>query len=189
MVQKLVLFSGALAVGKSTVANVLIAEHGFESIRSGAYLRSLANGRSIDINRTNLQQLGDSLDAETDFLWIVENVAVPLLDAKPQQTLWLLDSVRKKRQVEHFRARFGDDVHHIHFVADEVTLRQRYEARIAQGGAYEGGVPYDAAVIHPNEISSRSLIELADVVIDLSAIQGPDAASQIWKLIGAIPDA
>lgn len=181
MAQRLALFSGPLAVGKSTVAQVLIAQHNFESIRSGAYLRKLAASRALKINRTNLQQLGDSLDTATDFAWIVDDVAAPTLCDRADHENWLLDSVRKKRQVEHFRARLHARLLHVHFTADDGALRQRYETRAAQDGDYEGGVTFETAIAHPNEASARGLESEADLVIDLTKVGAEDAARVILR--------
>lgn len=179
MSQRLVLFSGPLAVGKSTVAQVLITQHKFESIRSGIYLRNLAASRALKIDRTNLQELGDGLDTKTDFAWIIDDVAVPMLRYRADHENWLLDSVRKSRQVEHFRARLQARLLHVHFTADDATLRQRYEARAAKNADYEGGVSFEAAIAHPNELSARGLESEADLVIDLTKVGAEDAARLI----------
>jgi hypothetical protein len=43
-----------------------------------------------------------------------------------------LVSVRKKRQVEHFRAAFADRVFHLHLNGPEDVLRGRYERRLEE---------------------------------------------------------
>ena len=173
----LVLLSGPVAVGKTSVARALIEQFHFLDIRSGAYLRDLAAKRGKDTSRTTLQELGDSLDESTDFTWLVDEVAVAAIAKGPGQRLWLIDSVRKKRQVEHFRSRFGEAVLHVHLVAPEEILRARYDARLSAGGEYEGNVPYEVAVKHPNEISSRGLEKIADSIVDVNR-STPDRAAQ-----------
>lgn len=159
------LLSGPVAVGKSTLAKKLVEDHGFRTIRSGNHLRSVAAQLGSDTTRRDLQELGDCLDLRTDYLWLIDDVASPQIETAPDHAHWLLDSVRKERQVEHFRSRFPHVVH-VHLTATEKVLRARYDARLAAGGEYEGGTPYDVAVGHPNEVASRGLIRIADLVVD-----------------------
>jgi adenylate kinase family enzyme len=166
MNEKLVvlLLSGPVAVGKSTLATQLVEHHGFRTIRSGNHLRSVATQLGSDTTRRALQELGDTLDLRTGYLWLIDSVASPQIEAAPGHARWLLDSVRKERQVEHFRRRFPHVVH-VHLTAKEEVLRARYAARLAAGGEYEGGTPYDVAIAHPNEIASRGLVTIADQVV------------------------
>lgn len=181
--QMLLLFSGPTAVGKSEVAKVLIGKHQFKSLGSGSYLKGRAHAKGLDASRTGLQHLGDSFDVDTDYRWIVDDVAVPGIKANPAQAFWLLDSVRKKRQVEHFRNAFGDAALHVHFVAPEEVLQKRYDERIAAGGEYDGNTPYAVAKNNPNEVSSRSLEEIAEVVLDLTKSSPEEAAAEILKRV------
>lgn len=161
------LLSGPIAVGKSAVAKPLIDHHQFKNISSGSYLRGLASAQGLGASRTELQKLGDELDAKTDYAWLIDDVADAAITATSFHKWWLLDSVRKKRQVDHFRSRYGAAVRHIHFSAPEAILRARYEARIEAGKEYSGNTPYAVAAAHPNELAARSLVEIADITIDL----------------------
>lgn len=172
----ILLLSGPVAVGKSTLASHLVGDHGFRTIRSGKYLQALALQAGSDTSRVALQRLGDNLDEQTDYAWLINDVAAPQIDGAPEQARWLLDSVRKERQVEHFRRRFAGDVLHVHLTAAEDVLRTRYGARLAAGAEYEGGTPYEDAVEHPNEVASRGLINIADLVVDTG---GPLALSSV----------
>lgn len=159
------LLSGPVAVGKSTLATQLVKDHGFRTIRSGNYLRSVATHLGSGTTRRALQELGDALDLRTDYLWLIDDVASPQVEAAPDHARWLLDSVRKERQVEHFRSRFPRVVH-VHLTATDEDVRARYDVRLASGGEYEGGTPYDEAIAHSNEVASRGLIRIADHVVD-----------------------
>jgi hypothetical protein len=187
----LLLVSGPMAVGKSAVAKALIEEHRFQSIKSSQFLRDMAKHRGLGESRTDLQALGDSLDELTDYKWLIDDVAVPAIEAKASQERWLLDAVRKKRQVEHFRTRFGKTVFHAHLSAPELVIEKRYNERLSAGGEHPGNTDYAAAKAHPNEIASRSLIEVADIFIDLEHTSSQAAASTIlekWKERGGSCD-
>lgn len=170
----IVLLSGPVAVGKTTVADALIVAEQYKRLRSGAFLSQRAKEQELPVTRTGLQELGDRLDLETDYRWLIEQVAVPAIEQSPGERRWLVDAVRKLRQVEHFRSRFGSAVLHLHLTAPEKVLQERYERRQREGNDYTGGIPYAAAVQHPNETAARSLQRVADLLIDVT-IQSTDA--------------
>lgn len=168
-----------MASGKTSVSAVLQEFHGFVPISSGSYLRAQLAARNEPLDRHNLQELGDSLDRATDFSWLIDAVAIPALEARADVDNWLLDAVRKPRQVELFRLRFGNAVKHVHIVAPEAVLQQRYAAR--GHGHLEN---YQASVLHPNEQSARSLAGFADKVLDTdeySPLAIADQIMDIWE--------
>lgn len=170
--EMLILLSGPVAVGKTTLRQILLSEHGFEYVRSSGYLRQLLEDRGDIEDRTTLQNLGDELDRQTDFRWLLDEVATPAFSASPAQQRWLVDAVRKHRQVEHFRASYGVPVLHVHLRADEAVLRARYSQRA-------DATPYEVAVQHENEIAARSLIDIADLVIDTGLESAEHAADRV----------
>jgi chloramphenicol 3-O-phosphotransferase len=181
VIDMLVLLSGPVAVGKTTLRQLLLKEHGFEYVRSSAYLIELAANQGDNASRSSLQALGDALDEVTDYKWVLDTVAVPTMAAYPEHKRWLVDAVRKERQVEHFRAEFGFAVLHVHLTAPEQVLRQRYEDRASALDVAGGATPYDVAIAHPNEDAARSLISLADLVIDTDVATPQEAAALVMK--------
>jgi len=175
----LLLLSGPIAVGKSAIARELVEVHSFQTIRSGAYLAELAARLGRQISRAALQQLGDTMDEQTDYRWLIDNVAVAAVEANPRHERWLLDSVRKRRQVDHFRARFPDSIFHVHLTAAEHVLRERYTRRLSAGAEYSGDTSYETAVAHPNELAAHSLIDIADVILDVSQPSPSELAATI----------
>jgi hypothetical protein len=179
--QSIVLLSGPIAVGKTSVAKELVSVYGFRVLRTSPFLLKVAADRGLKGDRSGLQNLGDDLDRVTDFRWVIDDVAAPALVAEPYAEYWLLDSVRKKRQVDHFRARFGSAVLHVHLTAAEDVLEARYESRRAQGADVAPLPSYASAIAHPNEASARELVGVADVVVDLSKASSDRAAVEISR--------
>lgn len=168
------LLSGPVSVGKTTLRDLLMSKHRFGAIRSSAYLRELADTQAGGHGRLELQELGDALDLQTDYRWVVDSVALPAMVAEPSTRRWLFDAVRKKRQVEHFRAAFGASVFHLHLNAPEDVLRARYERRLLELGEPVDGT-YDHAVMHDNEQQSRGLIQFADATV----LTYPDSSEDV----------
>jgi adenylosuccinate synthase len=162
----LLLLSGAIAAGKSSVADRLVADRDFVRIRSSGYLRDVAAVRELPTDRTALQELGDALDRETDFRWVVDAVAIPQMERSPEAR-FVFDSVRKPRQVAHFRNAVSTAVFHVFLSASEEVLRERYQQRQRDLGTE--GPTYEDAARHPNEVAARSLVSIADEVIDITS--------------------
>ena len=175
-VEKFLLISGAIGAGKTSVANVLVSRFKFQKISSSGYLRSLIPPEELSVGdnaRFQLQNLGDQLDKETDYFWVVDPVSTGQIKIHPDIHNWLIDAVRKKRQVEHFRNKFGSAIRHIHLTAPEEILRSRHSCRSDE---------YDRAVNHSNEVNARSLGEIADLIIDTSVNAPNVVATQIVSL-------
>jgi len=181
-IQSLVLLSGPVAVGKTSVRNSLVDAYGFQYVRSSAYLSGLLSKQSLHDTRLSLQDLGDELDHRTDYRWVLDEVARPGIDALPQQKLWLIDAVRKARQIEHFREAFGSSIIHVHLTADEAVLSQRYASRLTPTG---DTTSYATAIQHDNEIASRGLMALADLVVD-TGVQSPEEVAR--KIVSALAE-
>ncbi|WP_219909888.1 AAA family ATPase [Trinickia symbiotica] len=175
-IKRLLLLSGPMRSGKTSVAEVLERNYGFSGISTGGYLKScLPSGG--DVTRSSLQDLGDRLDLETDFAWVIDAVAVPAMVAAPTTESWLLDAVRKPRQIERFRALFPNVLRHVHLHAPESTLQTRYVAGISPRAP-----AYTLAIAHPNEVAARSLGDFADQAFDTAQASASEIAAQIVDL-------
>ncbi|MCQ9390180.1 AAA family ATPase [Pseudomonas viridiflava] len=175
--KRLLLLSGPMASGKTSVSIALQEYFEFLPISSGAFLRGQLAARNEPPDRHNLQELGDSLDRATNFSWLIESVAKPAIDGRPDADNWLLDAVRKSRQVELFKLHFAGVLMHVHIDAPESILQQRYAER---GPSHLA--EYQASVGHPNEQNARSLGRMADKVFDTGAHTAAEIASQIMEL-------
>lgn len=175
--KKLLLLSGPMASGKTSVGAALQTHFGFQPISSGGFLRAYLTAQNKPCDRSSLQELGDALDRESDFSWLIDSVAIPVINEHQEIDHWLLDAVRKPRQVELFRLRFGDAVKHVHITAPEPVLLRRYTER---GGSEIA--QYQLSVLHPNEQSARSLEGVADKVFDSQQHTALEIAHQIMGI-------
>jgi dephospho-CoA kinase len=182
-IEWVVLLSGPVAVGKTTLRDALVVGHGFSNVRSSEYLRQRAASLALIDDRLSLQELGDKLDRDTDYRWLVDDVALPLFRAGQQQR-WLVDAVRKERQVQHFKAAIPGKVLHVHLTAPEHLIRSRFALRlgVAEADAEEA---YLRTISHSNEQASKALIEVADLVVDTSEDQERSLSCVIAKLKSA----
>ena len=172
----ILLLSGPVASGKSCVAELLKSKHAFKKVSTGEYLTKLAKERGKQGGRTLLQEMGDELDIETDYTWPVDLAMQQMAGAGGD---WLLDAVRKERQVFHFRQRFGLKLFHAHLFAPEHILAQRYKERLANRTKSDDDIPYEVAIQHSNERAARALINIADLKIDTNDLSSEDAAQRI----------
>ena len=176
--QRILLLAGPIAVGKSSVVDILSREFGFRKISSGSYLVRLLESRGVEPNREQLIQLGDELDLQTNYEWVVRDAASEALAYHPEQPLWVFDSVRKKLQVEHFRGWAYGRSFLVYLSAEEATLRTRYASRQRASDSF---TPYDNAVDSDNEREARSLGALADFVQPTDALPPHEIAASIIK--------
>jgi adenylate kinase family enzyme len=176
----ILLLSGPLSVGKSSVARVLTDEFHFTRISSSDFLRGILAERRIPTTRQALQDLGDALDRETDFKWLIDAVARKHIEEDPDQAFWYVDAVRKPQQVVLFRSTFRQ-VLHVHLTAEEDVLASRFAAR-ARDGDFAGDMgSYARATESENEQAARALLHIADAVIDLGITPPHEAAANIMR--------
>ena len=125
MIQRLILISGPVSSGKSTLSHDLADRFGFAIYRTREWLGRRLREEAPD--RANLQEEGDRLDVRTRGRWVLEEFTKEL----PSQAneVVILDSVRTRDQIERLRGAFGPVVTHIHVTAPLEVLQKRYDQR------------------------------------------------------------
>lgn len=185
MIQRLILVSGPISSGKSTLAQGLAAHFGFTIYRTRDWLtQRLRDGGQSD--RGTLQTQGERLDVQTRGRWVLEG----LIKELPAQHdgIVILDSARTKEQIEVLREAFGPIVTHIHVTAPLEVLEKRYDQRRKREGR---DLPtYKEVRQNQTEQQVDSLRSVADVVIDTNQCTSDDvlvrAASHL-RLYGSNP--
>lgn len=172
--RSVVVLSGSVGAGKSTLARGLAERYGAVILSTRALLEEHA-GSAPD--RLSLQRLGDRLDRETDHLWVVD--AVARIGAAP---LVVVDSARRTEQIDALRRAFPGAVVHIHLEAPLEELEARHRERRKE----RHDEPSSYRDVRRN-LTERRVIELAgesDVVVDTARNRPVDVVIRVAARLG-----
>ena len=162
----IVLLSGPVASGKSTLARTLQARLGAAVIGTRKMLsRNLR--RSGDFSRQSLQSEGERLDRMTGGAWLRDELEF-VLSERTHETMVVVDAVRTRNQIHSIRERHGRRVAHVHLTATEALLSERYIGR----GILDGGpefTNYDEVRQSCTERAVNSLLPVANLVVDTAS--------------------
>jgi adenylosuccinate synthase len=162
MIEKIVLLSGPISCGKSTLAEQLASRLDMHILKTRILLGQRV-GASLSRDRKALQAEGERLDKTTRGAWVLEEL-LKWLQEHPGISNVVIDSVRILGQIETLRKAFGSKVVHVHLTAPQQELEKRYKRRHRLGK--ESTRTYTEARDDPTEQQVESLASTADVVID-----------------------
>lgn len=163
MRDRIILLSGQVCAGKTTLATRLHDRFDAIHLRTGQCIRALSP--SVPNERRALQEEGERLDRETGGEWVCSALQKLLAAApdKPGGRIVVLDSVRIQAQIDAIRRGYGTSVLHLHLEASVTELTRRYEQRDSTGITE---LPTYAEVLaNETERLVARLAEIADVVI------------------------
>lgn len=161
MARMIVLLSGPVSSGKSTLAEALVHQASFHLIKTWEMLTERAP--EVARERVALQLLGEQLDIETKGDWVAADLSRKARTL-PEHALIVTDAVRIPDQVEAVRRSFGPRVMHVHLTAPRETLERRYKHR--RRGDIKELASYAAVQNSKTERDVDQLADIADVVID-----------------------
>lgn len=124
---RIVLISGAVASGKSTLSSGLAKQFDAKVLKTKLLIQ--ARFPEAQSERRELQRLGDELDRKTKFAWVREEVERDIRERGFEAPIVVVDAVRKTEQVEIIRQAYGPRVFHIHLTASPAELSRRYSGR------------------------------------------------------------
>jgi adenylosuccinate synthase len=160
LVKQIVLLSGSIGSGKTTLCQLLDARFRTVSLKTKEVIKELAS--RVKQERRALQRYGESLDRRTNGQW-VRDALTRALAQYDDETIVLVDSVRIEAQIEAIRQAYGGRVYHIHLHAPEAILAQRYEDRRNDIKELSS---YSDVKKNKTEREVARLADIADVVID-----------------------
>jgi len=162
MVERVILLSGHISSGKSTLATGLARRFNMVIFRTREILQKRV-GNELSRNRKVLQSEGDRLDRSTRGKWVVDELTEWLRNA-PQGAAVIVDSVRTEEQVQAIRGAFGSGVIHIHLTAPVHELQNRFKGRHKMGK--DTDYEYTDVIENRTEQQVETLGAIADVLID-----------------------
>jgi adenylosuccinate synthase len=160
---RVVILSGPICAGKSTVVESLRDQYGARLIKTRDLIKQQLP--KIKDERGALQRAGEKLDRADGGAWVKDALARFIENASEGETphgLFVVDAVRISGQVAAIREAFGTAVHHIHLTASEEVLRERYAKR---GTKTKEFPDYDSVKRSSTERGVEKLARLADIVV------------------------
>ena len=159
MAKRIIVLSGPVASGKTTLGNTLVKRYGFKLQKTRDLIQVV---QKTELERGALQRGGDALDRKTKGRWIADALGRTLLDLPTDVTI-LIDSVRIEAQVKAIRQAFGPRVTHVHLTAPLPELARRYRRRPKHLRELSS---YEEVRANETEHNVDNLKEIADVVVD-----------------------
>src|ERR1700733_6105602 len=171
----IVLLSGGVSSGKSTLSEKLREQYGFELLKTKTVIQERAKkelGRELTPSRRAMQNFGDSLDARTDGKWVLQALTSFIRKSSSSSERIVVDAVRKLKQIVAIRKAYGFPVVHIHLKAPDDVLAVRYSERKNSG--LKELSSYAAVERNRTEARVNELEDSADVVIDTARCTAAD---------------
>ena len=162
MSRVVVVLSGPVSAGKTTLASRLRDRFGAIHLKTSVLLEHLADGR-IPLERGAMQRFGARLDKQTGGRWVAEDL-VPRITDLPEDAVVVIDAARIAGQIEALRDGLPRQVVHVHLTAPRGVLERRYSKRPKT--RFKERATYAEVLSNPTERKVPKLRDDADVVID-----------------------
>lgn len=184
MPNQIVLLSGRVCAGKSSLARLLAKNFSFTHIKTQKYLQDY--NPSVDESRHSLQELGQRLDKKTGGAWVVTGLIKDMGSSRSEEGAhFVIDAVRIREQIEKIRRAFGSRVVHVHLEAPPADLAERYGKRSRRKRNPIKEFPsYEYVGRNRTEKQVDTLRALADVVVDTKRCTRYDVLTRVACHLG-----
>jgi adenylosuccinate synthase len=162
MFSRIILLSGPISSGKSTLAKGLAERYDISILKTSEILKKRVR-RDLGQDRKVLQTQGERLDRKTRGRWVLDELREWSNQVKSGSEV-IVDSVRIAEQIQAFREAYGPIVIHVHLTAPADELEQRFNKRRKQGR--EKDFTYSEVRENPTEKQIEDLARIADIVIN-----------------------
>lgn len=178
MARLIVLLSGHVSSGKTTLSDLLVKRFNVVPFRTKDLIRELAG--TIEPERGVMQMYGERLDRKTRGAWVCEGLTRRLKTVHDDAVV-VVDAVRIQAQIDAVRRAYGPRVFHIHLDAPRDVLAKRYAKR--RGGIREFK-SYDEVLQNRTERRVDRLQVVADAVIDTNRCTKGDVVIRAASRLG-----
>jgi len=178
--RQVVLISGKIRNGKSSLARQLADEFNYIIVRTSQVVQDRANEQSPKPTRSALQEMGDRLDQETNFCWIYNEVC-RVCSTSDEDVPIVVDSIRNTKQLDCFRKQKNLNIVHVHLYAPDAERQSRFEAGQKAGGRTEVYASAEA-IKNPDDIDYFE--RDADVRINTSRSDSQDTFIRVAARLG-----
>ena len=189
MPKLIVLISGNVSVGKSTLSDGLRKQHDATIVKTKEVLRSLAVRklrRELPSDRRALQEFGDQLDRQTRGKWVLSALNRHIAEAKVgQEGVVAVDAVRILEQIKAIRRIYQTAVKHVHLEASSKVLAKRYGHRLNH--SVKELSTYAEVGQNLTEFQVASLRESADFVVSTERCTPEDVLVQVATHLRLLP--
>lgn len=182
----LIILSGSLCTGKSTLSNNLAEHNDFVIFKSREVLKKLAPAEFVSKHTTVREGLIDyalELDRQTNGSWIADNLPNEIIETGKV----ILDCIRLISQLEALRNKFNTtaNIYHIHLKCSDNILSQRFSERDEnkRENIVNSENDFSEAKEHIIEQQSAELEPYADLVISTDFATTDDVFSKVKSKI------
>lgn len=180
---QIVLLSGRIRAGKSTLAATLRDRYGVHVLKSRAIIAK-ALPASYE-RRHDLQRAGEDLDKSHGGTWLATGLYEDIeTSGAGEDAIWVLDSVRTEDQVDSIRRAYQRAVVHVHLSVSEGTAN----ARMLESGdrSFKEAASYEEARQSKTEAEVERLREVADIAIDTERDRPEDVVVRVAGHLGLL---
>lgn len=168
MPKLIVLISGNVGVGKTTLSDGLRERYGATIVKTKEILKTLAAKRvkaGLPAERRALQEFGERIDVDTKGEWVLNALKKHIAETRmAQEAVVVVDAVRILPQIKAIRRAYQFAVKHVHLEAPPATLAKRYKSRTNVG--VKELPTYSDVGQNPTESGVGELRQSADFVVD-----------------------
>jgi adenylosuccinate synthase len=188
MPKLIVLISGKVSAGKTTLSDGIRRQYNATIVKTKEVLKDLAVKklkRDLPSERRALQEFGTELDEETNGVWVLDALNKHIADSKVgQEDVVLVDAVRILPQIKAIRRTYQFAVKHVHLEAPPGALAKRYKSR---GNVSVRELPkYSDVGQDPTESRVARLRQSADFVVDTERCTPEDILARVATYLGLV---
>lgn len=189
MPKLIVLISGSVSSGKSTLSEGLQKQYEATCVKTKDVLRDLALKklkRGLPPERRALQEFGTQLDDETKGEWVLTALKTHIGQAQGvEHGIVIVDAVRILPQIKAIRRAYHFAVKHVHLEASATALAKRYRSR--RDPAVKELPSYSQVEQDPTESRVKSLRDSADFVVDTERCTPDDVLVRVATFLDLVP--